>query len=136
MSLVHTPLEDPSDPGGRAEVVAGETGNNVADSADALLEAAQGLRRSIGGVPLSTTIAVLGSIEATLDSLGVSLAELRGPLLAEVPRSTLQARVTNSQRLDTARLLAEAGAHLSDGATACGDLRAVLDVPADRRQPS
>src|SRR3954468_21006322 len=120
MSLLHTPLEDSRDPGDTTGVVAGETGHDVAQSADSLLEAAQALRRSISGVPtLSTTVAVLGSLEATLDSLGVSLAELRGPLLIEASRSPLQVQVSNSQRLDATRLLAEAGAHLSEGATAC-----------------
>jgi hypothetical protein len=137
MSLIHAPLEDPRDPGDTTGVVAGETGHNVQERADSLLEAAQGLRRSISGVPtLSTTVAVLGSLEATLDSLGVSLAELRGPLLTEASRSLLQVQASNSQRLDMARLLGEAGAHLSEGAAACGDLRAILDARAVRRQPS
>jgi hypothetical protein len=102
----------------------------VSAAARSVLEAAQALRRTTRRSPSHfESVELLASLEPALDSLGVSLAELRGPLLEHAGRSRSEFRVARAQQLDAARLHAAISKHLSEAASACGDLRSLLKGP-------
>ena len=113
----------------RREPTAGapRSADEMVAAADLVLAAAQSLRRSVQQTS-EPSGPFLASLEATLDSLGVSLAELRGPLLEEVARRHRRYGSRTAQ-LDTARLAARANEHLAEAAAACGELRALLVGP-------
>ncbi len=92
-----------------------------------LLDAAQALRRAIAAASTrGDSLAVLAALEATLDSVGASLAELRGPLLEQVDPHNATHPGSRAEQLDTARLVAQMGGALSDAATHCGELRNIV----------
>ena len=98
-----------------------------------VLEAAQTLRRSVAQGPMpAEALAMLAVLEATLDSLGASLSELRGPLLEQVEPVRTAGAGSRAQELDAARLVAQIGEDLSEAATSCGELRDVLASARDR----
>jgi hypothetical protein len=126
MSILNAEIEQPMPGGGermRNDVPIEDLGISASD----VLDAAQALRRTIRGVSTpGDSIAVLTSLEATLDSLGASLAEMRGPLLEHVAPRRGDTPESRTAQLDGARLVAQLGVALSDAATACGDLRKLV----------
>jgi hypothetical protein len=99
----------------------------IAEAAAAVLAAAQTLRRAVqhASAPSAPTLATL---EATLDSLGVSIAELRRPLLGQLASRHPGQPGSRAAQLDGARQVGAATHHLGEAAAACGELRMLLSA--------